>query len=422
MNEKLVKRLRDRPIDIAELVGFDKFTDLHNDWIRSMMLSDEDETLLGHRASYKTSALSVAISNIIVLKPWESVLFLRKTESDVTEIVKQVGKILETSVYRWMVQQIHGVELRLNMNAFKVDTNLNTSTRGASQLIGMGINGSLTGKHASIIFTDDIVNIRDRISHAERERTKLQYMELQNIKNRDGRVFNTGTPWHKEDAISTLMPNIERYDCYSTGLMDKEQIKKLRESMSPSLFAANYELKHIADENAMFGEPHFISDEAAIYEGVAHIDAAYGGEDYTAYTILKKQADGKIVGFGKLWDKHVDDCIDEIAALHEMYRAGSISCEKNADKGYLAKELKAKGFEVNTYSESTNKYIKISTHLRAAWDDIYWLDDTDPEYLSQILDYTENAAHDDAPDSVASIIRNMAKKKFTYNRDFKGGF
>ena len=421
MNENLVRHMRDRPVDIAKLVGFNKLTDLHNDWIKLMTGSTEDYTLLGHRSSYKTSAVSVAIANLIVLKPWENMIFLRKTDDDVKEVVKQVTNILDTNLYHWIVREIYGVELKKSANAFEIDTNLKTSTRGAAQLLGMGINGSLTGKHASIVFTDDIVNLRDRISAAVREQTRLQYQELQNVKNRGGRFFNTGTPWHKEDAISKHMPNINKFDCYSTGLIDKKELQGLRASMSPSLFAANYELKHIADENAMFGEPHFISDVTAIYDGVAHIDAAYGGEDYTAYTVMKKAADGRYIGFGKLWGKHVDDCIDEISALHEMCRAGSISCEKNADKGYLAKELKAKGFEVNTYSESTNKYIKISTHLRAAWDDIYWLDDTDPEYLSQILDYTENAAHDDAPDSAASLIRNMAKKKYTYNRSATGG-
>ena len=47
--------------------------------------------------------------------------------------------------------------------------------------MGMGVNASLTGKHFERIFTDDIVNLKDRISHAEREHTKLVYMELQNV-------------------------------------------------------------------------------------------------------------------------------------------------------------------------------------------------------------------------------------------------
>lgn len=270
-------------------------------------------------------------------------------------------------------------------------------------------------KHADIVVTDDIVNLKDRISRAEREKTKTQYMELQNIKNRRGRFINTGTPWHKEDAIS-LMPNVKRYDCYSTGLIARDKLEKLRSQMSDSLFAANYELKHIADKDAMFQNPQFVSDESLIYDGVAHIDAAYDGADGTAFTIFHKLPDGRIIGFGKRWDKHVDDCLTQISLLHKKYRAGTIENEDNADKGYLKKELKDIGLPVHGYHESMNKFVKISTYLRKNWSDIYWLEDTDPEYINEILDYSEYAEHDDSPDSAASLLRKMQKKQARYNR------
>ena len=38
---------------------------------------------------------------------------------------------------------------------------------------------------------------------------------------------------------------------------------------------------------------------------------------------------------------------------------------------------------------------------------------TDQEYINQICDYTENAEHDDAPDSAASIVRKLWNKKDT---------
>ena len=57
------------------------------------------------------------------------------------------------------------------------------------------------------------------------------------------------------------------------------------------------------------------------------------------------------------------------------------------------------------YHESMNKYVKISTYLRESWKDIVFIKETDPEYINQILDYTENAEHDDAPDSIASLLR-----------------
>lgn len=420
MNREDIKRLlKEQPYKIGHFVGFKDLTELHNEWLRSFLYGKEDITLLAHRGSYKTTDLSLFLAIHAIIKPNETVDFFRKTDTDVIEVINQTVKVLKTGVIQEIVRLLYGVDLILEKEtANEIHTNLCTSTKGASQILGLGITTSITGKHADIVVTDDIVNIKDRISKAERERTKIQYMELQNIVNRGGRLINTGTPWHKDDAIS-LMPNVQKYDCYSTGLIEREKIEELRSSMSDSLFAANYELKHIADSEAMFKNPKFIQGGQLIYGGMAHIDAAFGGEDSTAFTAFKRQTDGTLVGFGRRWQKHVDDCISEIKQLHVMYRLGSVACEKNADKGYLAKELGRAGLAPFLYSETTNKYIKISTYLRKEWENIKWLEETDPEYINEILDYTEFAEHDDCPDSAASLIRRM-EEKVIYN-PVKGG-
>ena len=408
--------LWNEPYKIGHWVGFKDLTTLHNEWLRSFLYADEDQTLLAHRGSYTTTDLSLFLAIHTVIKPNENVMFFRKTDDDVTEVITQSQKILRSGAMSHIVQVLYGARLDLlKENTSEIHTNLCTSTKGISQVVGLGIGTSITGKHADIVVTDDIVNLKDRISRAEREKTKTQYMELQNIKNRRGRFINTGTPWHKEDAIS-LMPNVKRYDCYSTGLIARDKLEKLRSQMSDSLFAANYELKHIADKDAMFQNPQFVSDESLIYDGVAHIDAAYDGADGTAFTIFHKLPDGRIIGFGKRWDKHVDDCLTQISLLHKKYRAGTIENEDNADKGYLKKELKDIGLPVHGYHESMNKFVKISTYLRKNWSDIYWLEDTDPEYINEILDYSEYAEHDDSPDSAASLLRKMQKKQARYNR------
>lgn len=407
------------PYKIGHWVGFHDLTELHNEWLRSFLYAEEDQTLLAHRGSYKTTDLSLFLAIHTVIDPNENVMFFRKTDDDVTEVMTQAQKILQSGVMQRIVLDLYDTELRfLKSNNSEIHTNLCTSTKGVSQVIGLGIGTSITGKHADIVVTDDIVNLKDRISRAERERTKIQYMELQNICNRNGRFINTGTPWHKDDAIS-IMPNVKRYDCYSTGLITREKLEQLRQSMSDSLFAANYELKHIADKDAMFENPKFTNEKELIYGGISHIDAAYDGADGTAFTILNRLKDGRIIGFGKRWDKHVDDCLNEIGVYHKLLRAGSISCEKNADKGYLAKELRGLGYHVNPYSESMNKFVKISTYLRSNWGNITWLEDTDPEYINEILDYNEFAEHDDSPDSAASLIRKM-ETRAKYN-PVKGG-
>lgn len=408
--ETAARFLLDKPAEFGRMVGFSKLTDLHNGWIRDMLLGKEDATLQSHRASYKTTCISIAIAEMMLLLPNKRTLFLRKTDADVKEIVKQVQKILLDPHTLYFAQCIYGANLRLTVaSATELSTNLMTDIRGTAQLVGMGCGGSLTGKHFDRIFTDDIVNVNDRISKAERDRTKLIYQELQNIKNRDGRIYNTGTPWHKDDCFS-IMPPAKKYDCYTTGIIAAEELSQIKERMTASLFAANYELRHIAAEDVIFTNPRTNADAAMAEQGDMHIDAAYGGEDYTACTIVNKRY-GKYYAVGKLWRKHVDDCLDDIQALRARYNAGKIFCEDNGDKGYLAKELRRRGERAVTYHEDMNKYLKITSYLKAEWENVYFCAGTDKAYIDQVCDYSENAEHDDAPDSLASQIRRLWKKR-----------
>jgi hypothetical protein len=405
----------EEPYKIGQWLGFDLLTELHNEWLKDMIFNPDDETLLAHRGSYKTTCLSVAFTLIMIIYPNKNIIFTRKTDDDVKEVIKQTAKMLKNPLIKYIARKIYEKDLVLiEESAFSITTNLMTATKGASQILGAGIKTSLTGKHADLVFTDDIVNVKDRISKAERDLIKLQYQELQNIKNRDGRIFNTGTKWHKQDAIEELMPNKKIYDCYSTGLIPRSTIEDIRQSMTPSLFAANYELKHIADADALFTNPTFTNDEKLIHNGICHIDAAYGGADGSVLTIIKDMGD-KLIVLGKRRNKHIDDCLDEFLTIKKQYLGGSIDCEDNGDKGYLAKEIRNKGDFANTYHENMNKYIKISTYLKKWWGNIMFLEDTDPDYINEILDYTENAEHDDSPDSLASIIRKLkGKSKWLY--------
>lgn len=408
-----VRFLLKKPYKLGHLLGFTLLNEeLHNEWIKSMVRGDDDQTIQAHRGSYKTTCVAIALVIIIILYPNVKVMFMRKTDTDVKEIVNQVKKMLLSPVIRYFVTVIYGCELKLLVSTqTQITTNLCTDPRGTDQLTAQGIGGSLTGKHFDIIFTDDIVNKDDRVSKAERDHTKLVYQELQNIKNRGGRIVNTGTPWHKEDAFS-LMPNIDRYDCYMTHLIKEEELAALRNSMTASLFAANYELRHIAEEDVIFTRPRIGADPSLVEQGVCHVDAAYGGTDGTAFTVYRKY-DGKHYILGKLWHKHVDKCEAEIIAIQKSLNAGKLYCEDNGDKGYLGKDLRSKGVRVVIYHENMNKYIKITTYLKAIWEDVVFVDGTDPEYIDQICEYNENAEHDDAPDSAASIVRAQWNKRST---------
>lgn len=400
------------PIALGAALGYKDYKrGMHDVWIRDMILGTGDMTLQAHRGSYKTTCLAQSIACMMILYRDKNIMFLRKTDADVVEVVKNVNRILSSGVMRDIYRALTGQELVITKEtSTEITTSAYAAPRGASQLLGTGIFGSITGKHADIVITDDIINVKDRVSAAERERTKAAYQELQNIRNPGGRIINTGTPWHPEDAF-LLMPEPVRYDCYTTGLLSDSKIEQLRQSMEPSLFAANYELQHIASGNALFATtPPFTADESLLYDGIAHIDAAYGGEDYTAFTCAKREGD-TIYLYGRIWQKHVDTVLDAILTDCDRLRCQPIWVENNADKGYLYRELKRRGYASHVYGEKMNKYYKISTFLRKWWGNVVLLDGTDTAYLNQILSYNEEAAHDDAPDSAACVCRALDRRE-----------
>lgn len=408
--EQAVEFLKYRPVRFASMLGFDKLGNLHNEWIMDMVCGKGDKTLQAHRGSYKTTCVSIALAEIIILLPRLRTMFTRKTDNDVKEVIKQVQKILCDPRTVYIAKCIYPTTdlILTTQSATEVSTNLMSDVKGTEQLRGIGIGGSITGKHYDRIFTDDIVNVKDRTSRAERERTKLTYQELQNIKNDGGRIFNTGTPWHKDDAFS-IMPAPVKYDCYTTGIFSEEELQDRRDKMLPSLFAANYELRHIASEDVIFTEPQTGADETLIEHGLMHLDSAFYGEDYTAWSIMKRVGD-KYYLYGRMKRRHVEECYDEIKADYDRFMCGKLFNENNADKGMVGKELRKKDIRVSLYHENMNKHMKIVTYLKAIWKNVIFVKGTDAAYIDQICDYFEDAEHDDAPDSAASLARIIYKK------------
>ena len=398
------------PVRLARAMGYDLLREgLHDSWIRELAFGQGDMTLQGHRGSYKTTCLVVALWLVVVTQPGRTVGFLRKASNDVEQVMESVARLLGHGITAELSTAIYGRPLTVTeATSTSVSTDLCCNVSGEPQVSGYGIGGSLTGKHYDSIYTDDIVTLRDRVSRAEREATKRAYRELQNVRNRGGRIVNTGTPWHPQDAF-TLMPEPERWPVGTTGLISDEEAADLKKRMTRSLYAANYELRHVAEEGAIFdGEPGTFSDAGMLADGVMHVDAAYGGADGTAVTCIRWRGDVPYV-HGCLWpETHVDKVAQRIAAMHERLRLGTVYMERNADKGYLAERFREMGLPVSTYQERQNKFVKISTHARGVWGRLQRLDDSSPEcdaYWEQVMDYAEGAEHDDAPDSLACAIR-----------------
>ena len=115
-------------------VGFTDLTRLHGEWIWEMVFGKEDYTLQAHRGSYKSSCLAIAIALRMVIFRRENIIFLRKADNDVSEMLAMVGKILRSDPMRGLVYHLlsPGTELTITSEgADHITTNLFSSPMGA---------------------------------------------------------------------------------------------------------------------------------------------------------------------------------------------------------------------------------------------------------------------------------------------------
>lgn len=453
--------------------GYNLLEEIHGEWIREWILNPNDFRVVihqAHRDSYKTTCLRLAIAIMMILQPLKTIIILRKSEDAVKEVVNGVSKILDTPLFQTFINILYpdinskGGFKKTTDTALAIDTNLNVSLSGEFQLRALGLGSPLTGKHASLIITDDIVTTADRESEAERRSTIAKYQELMNILSNnkgfsDTRILNIGTPWHEEDAFSLMekglkpkseyqlkledKPSKERtekqnekirlgnmlrglfvYNCYQTGLMSEKDIEWKKQVLNDdALFAANYLLSLVSDDEKPFpkinnASNYNLSFFSSAWEVFAHIDAAYGGEDSCSLSIgAFDWQNYNTVVYGKLYNVPLDKNYIELAEI--MWNCGvqTIFMETNTDKGLMGEKFREMGFNVIGYHESMNKHTKIVSTIRPYWREksegmlpcVQFVQETDEEYLSQIYNYKKGIRHDDAPDNLACLL---LKSKF----------
>ena len=212
--KNLLNRIKNEGHKVAHLVGFEKFNELHAKWLHNMFKNDDIYVLKASRGSFKSSVLTLYIALVILCQPNKTMIFMRKTDNDVKEIVEKVSKILQTPQFQAFSQILYGHGYTLTKNtAFEINTTLKTDLGGKSQLIALGSSGSLTGKHSDYIIVDDLCfvggtkiatpfgskNIED-IKVGDLVLTPIGYKKVINTSNHEDEVITncglTGTANH----------------------------------------------------------------------------------------------------------------------------------------------------------------------------------------------------------------------------------
>lgn len=424
INDKFLKLLIDQPHYLGWLMGKDKLTPLHSEWIKYVWDNPkgENKALMAFRGGYKSTAIDVVgIVRNFLINPNERIALVRKSMTDASTIVDSVKQAMQVPVIKEIFKFAHGFYPKaITAKEGKLRYNFKTTITPEVNLTAFGVDSSLTGFHFDRILCDDIITLKDRISKAEREHTKEIVRELAtNIIDPGKSIMFIGTPWHKDDAwneINSYCP-IAMYSMNEFNFLGEKAMEEKRKTTTPFLFSANYLLELRKDESALFSEPLMAEGWNYLNRNVvAHLDAGFDGSDYCALTILSPTdipdftKAKKFQGVGFCYPGHIKTWVDNVVKYYKRYKCRKIYIETNADKGYVAESLRSKGLNVVTYHESQNKEIKISTNLYEYWNKIYWSPNTDDEYLNMIIDWRMGTKeHDDPPDSCASLIREVCK-------------
>lgn len=275
----------------------------------------------------------------------------------------------------------------------------------------------LRGSSIKYCYGDEIVTWHPDVFEMLKSRLDKYYSRFDGACNPDSPQH-----WFYEFLQSDADIYLQNYTIDDNPYLDPVFVENLKKEYAGTVLYDRYiNGLWVASEGALFTTyPEYTDDVTLLRDGIAHIDAAYGGEDYTAFTCAKRQGD-KIYVYGRVWRKHVDLVLDTCIREASRLMCAPILTESNADKGYLAKEIIRRNYSARTYNESMNKYLKISTFLRKWWSNIVFLDGTDKAYISQIMSYNEVAEHDDCPDSLANIARFYDKRNAEdYHSPFGG--
>lgn len=393
-------------------LGYDLLSDIHSEWIKYCWCTKENRALQAHRKSYKTTAILI-VGTVWWLTFWnpnETILFLRKSWEQAADITKAVKAQFESESVRALYDSLFGFEQVIGKpkadTAFSIVTKEKITPEPNVSCLGMGAN--ITGSHPTKIFADDIITLKDRISVAERKATDLFIKELSNIETIDGNTVFSGTPWHPDDGWK-LIPTPKTYPVGSIEIQGftPEKLQEYRSQLGSSLYASNYELKHIADEDRLFRDPRYKDWPDRFRRICSWIDPSYEGKASTAQAMIGVDFEGQAWARGWIWFKHIIDCYNDIVANMHVFNAGTLYIETNADKGFSQRDLADKYSPVIGRDEHQNKHIKIVSFLKQNWNDIIFANDTQPEGMNQVLDYAEDAEFVDLADAYASLIREM---------------
>lgn len=225
------------------------------------------------------------------------------------------------------------------------------------------------------------------------------------------------------DPVVAKVQNLENSKILHINIFDLEE-----EFQDPQLIAqAKQEENEIYYPHVWLGEAHhkisgypFAQVESIRtnqkFDCIAFLDPSFAGGDFTALTFLGAMG-GELVFWGKVWRQAWNTVIDEIVEELEEYKPNQFHYEANSLGSVpedLFAERRIRAFPKTSFGNKHNRIYKVAAYTAFRLKMVS--NRCNNEYMKNILKYNEEAANDDAPDSLASacLVSGVVSDKMKF--------
>jgi len=409
------------------MLGYDKLSPQHGEWIKHFYQYAKFGVLQAHRGSYKTTCGIVGMVLLFLCNPAMRLLIVRKNLSLASDVLKTIQRHFETNdilrLYtfsRWNMTDAKTTVWSSERTTFAFKRTVTPEP----SITAAGVGASITGAHFDYIWPDDIVTIEDRYSPAAREWAKAYFRELNNLIDPLGQTRLSGTPWHEQDVFSTIEEKYfegRRFPVGTVTMPDDEliEIRARKDRLPYAEWCCNYELRHVQDTDTL-GAFDTVDTWDCQY-CVAFIDPSFSDKtdtDATAVSVVGVNKRGWILFTGMKLPKSISDEATRITILDFFQRFTPvesviesqladtsiffIDAFRASERRYTIKNL------WTVKRQYRNKHERIAATVIANKPEMRLLEGTQADYALEVARYYKGAPHDDCPDSLAGAIEHLA--------------
>jgi predicted phage terminase large subunit-like protein len=300
--------------------------------------------------------------------------------------------------------------------------------------LGTGVDGTLTGKGATILVVDDLIRNAKEAYNDQALEDHYKFWTgsvLQVVENNGIKIVNF-TRWRNEDLIGKILngPTGDSWYLYSIeacingemqcppSILSYESYKALEAEMDPLIFRANYHQETVDFQGRLYDLKTYDLLPKECDKTVCLVDVATSGNDYLCAIIAR-------VCNGQAWITDVihtqeDTEKSEIMLVDALIKNEVDECiiESNSAGGLFAKNISRRlqekmiwNINIETFFQSSNKTTRILTASSIVNKSIFVPYDWNKwkSFYREIQGYQKMGKnkHDDAADTISLLAERL---------------